>query len=114
MKKNMSGVLKLAFAVGAFTLAVNPSRPELVSTEQILQQSDRERVEAFMQRGDVESKLKTLGVAPEFAKQRVDALTDEEVRHIAGKLDTLPAGAAISTTEWILIVLIAILVVIAL
>jgi hypothetical protein len=51
-----------------------------------------------------------LGVAPETARERVDALTDAEVANLAAQIDTLPAGGALSTTEWILIVLIAILV----
>jgi hypothetical protein len=51
-----------------------------------------------------------LGVKPELAKQRVDALTDAEVVSLAGKIDTLPAGGALSSTDLIIILLVAILV----
>ena len=102
-------LIAVAFPFLAMTVSAG-----IVSTESIVQSSDRDRVEAFLGREDVESKLKVLGVTPEFAKRRVDSLTDEEIRQIAGKLESAPAGAAITTNEWILIILIFILIVILL
>ncbi len=86
----------------------------LVSTEQVASrsevQADREKVRAFLSRSEAEQDLVALGVGPELAKQRVDALTDEEVVSLAGKIDTLPAGGALSNSELIVILLVAILV----
>lgn len=86
----------------------------LVSTEQVASrsevQADREKVRAFLGRSEAERDLVALGVGPEFAKQRVDALTDEEVVSLAGKIDALPAGGALSNSELIVILLVAILV----
>jgi len=89
----------------------------MISTEQVLSaekiRADREKVQSFMNRADVEKQLQTLGVPAEAAKSRVDALTDSEVETVAGKIDLLPAGGALSQTDIILILLIAILVAIA-
>lgn len=106
-------ILTAAIAA-AFALPLQSARAELVSTDQVAPetkaQADREKVKAFLNRTDAERKLIDMGVAPDTAKQRVDALTDAEVSNIAGKIDTLPAGGALSNTELILIVLIAILI----
>jgi hypothetical protein len=52
-----------------------------------------------------------MGVAPEEARQRVDAMTPEEVQVVAGKMDTLAAGGALSSTDWIIVLLIVIIVI---
>jgi uncharacterized protein YpuA (DUF1002 family) len=83
---------------------------EIVSTEDVAQQSDRERVKEFLSRDDAAGKLKQLGVAPAEAQKRVDAMTPEEVQVVAGKIDTLAAGGALSSTDWIIILLIVIVV----
>jgi len=49
-----------------------------------------------------------LGVGPAAAAERANALTDDEVQQLAGRIDSLPAGAEISTTA-LLVVLIVIL-----
>lgn len=104
---------KAALIAGALALFCGSASAEIVGTEQTLPQSDRDRVRTFLNREGVEDQLKALGVAPEIAGQRVQALSDEEIRTIAGKLDTLPAGAALTSTDLILILLIVILVLVA-
>jgi uncharacterized protein DUF6627 len=88
-----------------FACLAGTATAELVSTEQALQQSDRERVQEFLNRAEVEDGLKTLGVAPEDARQRVNAMTPEEVRTVAGRMDTLAAGGEASPTDWIILLL---------
>lgn len=94
-----------AFIAVAFACLTGAATAEIVSTEQALQQSDRERVQEFLNRADVEDGLKTLGVAPADARQRVNAMTPEEVRTVAGRMDTLAAGGEASGTDWIIILL---------
>jgi hypothetical protein len=60
----------------------------------------------------VEDRLKELGVAPELARKRVNAMTDEEVLVVAGRIDTLPAGGALDKADWVIILLIVLLVLI--
>lgn len=56
-------------------------------------QADRNKVRDFMARSEVRQQLQSFGVNPDTAKDRVNALTDEEVQRLAGKIDSLPAGA---------------------
>lgn len=69
----------------------------MVGTEQVVTaaqvQQDRDKVRTFMARADVQQQLQTMGVKPGNAQDRVAAMTDEEVRTVAGKIDSLPAGA---------------------
>lgn len=102
--KSVSRVLILT----VFLLPLQPIQAAMVPTDQVLapqQQSDRDKVIAFLGRADVAAQLQALGVSPDNAKQRVDALTEQEVQRIAGNIDTLPAGGFL--LELLLVALIA-------
>jgi hypothetical protein len=71
-------------------------------------QADRATVLGLIERSDVTSQLKALGLDPKVAADRVAAMTDEEVRSLAGKLDALPAGAA-SGWVWAAVIIVAVL-----
>jgi len=58
-------------------------------------QSQRERIKSFLEREDVVKAMQTEGLDASTAKARVDALTDQEVQQVAGKIDTMPAGGDI-------------------
>jgi hypothetical protein len=72
-----------------------PASADIVTTDQIYASSERERVRSFLEREDVRSQLQSFGVDAEAAKARVDALSDQEVGELAGRIDQLPAGAGI-------------------
>ncbi|CAA7616009.1 PA2779 family protein [Magnetospirillum sp. UT-4] len=73
-----------------------PAGARLVATDTVLaaeqRDGDRERVAAFLARDDVRAQMQALGVSPDEAERRVEAMSDEEIARIAGNLDTLPAG----------------------
>lgn len=77
-------------------LTFHPARAGIVATGQLISatqiQGDREKVMNFISRANVQQQLETLGAKPGAAKERVAAMTDEEVRTVAGQIDTLPAG----------------------
>ncbi|MGH8660878.1 MAG: PA2779 family protein [Burkholderiales bacterium] len=108
-KSGMSG-WKAVLAAIAFAFVSAPVSADIVSTQEVVLTSDREQVRAFLEREGVEERLKALGVAPELARKRLDAMTDEEILLVAGRIDTLPAGGALDKTDWILILLLVILV----
>lgn|SRR5690242_2654213 len=114
MKTRASKRLSPLFIAAALALPLQSAQAELISTDEVAPhagiQEQRDKVRAFLSRTDAQQNLVALGVKPELAKQRVDALTDAEVMNLAGKIDSLPAGGALSNHELILIVLIAILV----
>ena len=77
-------------------LPLQSSHAGLVGTDKVAvsaqSQSERERIRFFLDREDVRNELQIQGVDVNTAKARVDALTDEEVQKVAGKLDQMPAG----------------------
>jgi len=73
-------------------------------------EQDRAKVQAFLERANVKERMQAMGVSGVVAGDRVGALTEQEVHALAQRIDTLPAGGALSNSDLILIVLIAILV----
>ena len=123
MTQEMRKALIEAFSVlligAALALFIPQSvRAATITTEDALsaQQAtqDRERIKALVARPELAQALEKLGIAPDNAKARVDAMSDAEVRMVVGKLDALPAGGALSNTDFLLVVIIVILVVVIL
>ena len=68
----------------------------MIGTEQVVTastQADRAAVLGFVNRGDVTRQLQSLGIDPKTAQDRIGALSDQEVQSLAGKIQSLPAGA---------------------
>lgn len=90
------------------------ARAELIGPEAVTMpsQAERERakVQSFVERATVKERLQAMGVSGLIAKDRVAALTEEEVHALAQRIDAMPAGGALSNNDLILILLIAILV----
>lgn len=80
----------------------------MIGTDQVVagaqDQANRDKVLNFVARGDVVKQLETLGLSAATAKDRVGAMTQDEVNQVAGKIDSLPAGA--SSGGWIAAVII--------
>ena len=88
--------------IAAFTLAITPVVPVaagMISNEQVAEQQSvadaRLTVQNFMDRDDVRQQFEGLGVDPQEAEQRVAALSDAEVRDLAQKIETAPAGEGV-------------------
>ena len=68
----------------------------MVSTEDVIgtaqAEADREKVDTFLASEAVREQLRALGVDPGEAARRASALSDDEIRVIAGRIDELPAG----------------------
>lgn len=77
-------------------LTVQPVFAGMVETEKLAvsvpSHSERERIRLLLDREDLRRALNLHGVDADAAGARIDALSDEEVQKIAGKLDKLPAG----------------------
>ena len=72
--------------------------------------AQRAKVQSFVARADVQSQLAALGVEATALSERVNALTDDEVQQLAGRIDSLPAGADISATALLLVLIVILLV----
>jgi hypothetical protein len=88
----------------------------MISTDQVVTnataQASRAKIIDFVARADVQKQMEVLGLSTANATERVNALTDEEVQRIAGKIDSAPAGASSSSTWWIVagVIVVAVLV----
>ncbi len=69
-----------------------PASAAIIATDQVAASAERDRVKSFMDRAEVQAQMQALGVNPQAALVRVDALSDDEVTALAGRLDQLPAG----------------------
>ena len=77
----------------------------MIGTDQAIasavDQANRDKVSDFVSRNDVVKQFEVLGLTPATAQDRVNAMTQEEINRIAGKIDSLPAGASSSSGWWI-------------
>jgi hypothetical protein len=73
-------------------------------------EQDRAKVQEFIERANVKEKLQAMGVGGLVAGDRVGSLTEQEVHALAQRIDAMPAGGALSNSDLILIVLIALLI----
>jgi len=85
---------------------------DMIATESAQPAGDRASVKAMLTRPEVVREMRKMGIPPEKAAARIDAMTDVEVNQLAGRLGALPAGGAVSTEEWLLIIVVMLLVVI--
>jgi len=73
-----------------------PANATMVTTDQLMDaaqaQQGREKLNGFLARADVRHQLQQMGVDPVAAQARADAMTDEEIQRLSGKIDQLPAG----------------------
>ena len=70
--------------------------------------ANQAKVSEFVSRGDVLKQFEALGLSAATAQERVNAMTQEEINRIAGKIDALPAGAASNWAIGAAVILIAV------
>ncbi|OGA31035.1 MAG: hypothetical protein A3G80_14435 [Betaproteobacteria bacterium RIFCSPLOWO2_12_FULL_62_13b] len=85
----VSRVLILCMVGAGFPI---PASAAVVSTDQVNTSAERERVKGFLDRAEVRAQLQSLGVDADSAVSRVDALTDDEAKDLAARIDQMPAG----------------------
>lgn len=91
----------IAAAVVAGLLASTfpaPANARVVTTEEALAAtpvSDRAALDALLAREDVRAQLEAFGVDAAQARERVQALDDQQVRELASRIDQAPAGAGV-------------------
>ncbi len=93
MKQMLCRLLIVLMAWTPYQLA----QASMIGTDQVVSsasQVDRNTVMSFVSRADVTSQLQAMGLDPATAKDRVAAMTDDEIRYVAGKIDAMPAGAS--------------------
>jgi len=87
----------------------------MIGTDQVATPSaqvDRATVATFLSRGDVASQLQAMGLSAKSAQDRVATLSDQEVKQLAGKINSLPAGASDAGDVALGILIVAVIVVV--
>lgn len=111
MTQTLFKLISKLLIVAMLAVPFQAAQAGLVGTDQVVTsqqtQGSKDRVIEFLSRGDMKSQLQAMGISPEVAKDRVNALTDEEIQRIANNIDSLPAGA---TSGWAWVLVIAIVV----
>lgn len=101
MKSQAMPMICRLLVVSMTFLSVHSAHAGMIGVDQAMAgsggQAEREAVLRLMSRSEVSSQFQSLGLDVQTARERVAAMTDEEVRNLAGKLETLPAGAS---SDW--------------
>src|SRR4051812_35291816 len=93
---------RAAAAILAVVLCVQTpfARADIVDTDALAAGSqaelERAKVQAFMERADVKQRLQAMGLSGLVAADRVASLSEAEVHALAQRIDSLPAGGALS------------------
>jgi hypothetical protein len=106
--KRLLGILLLACAIAA-----PGAQAGMIATDETVQ-PERERVKAALERPEVAQQLQKMGLDAKDAAARVDAMTDQEVLALAGKIDSLAAGGQITNDQLIVILLLVLILVLLL
>jgi hypothetical protein len=102
-----------AFGVAA-ALTVPLAHAGMIETETAYAQDERARVKALLERPELAQGIEKMGIAREDAMARVDAMSDEEVLQLAGKLDAALAGGQISNETLLIVIVLVLLLIILL
>jgi hypothetical protein len=86
----------LVFSFLLLDFSVQAANAQMVDTNTVIavqqEQANRERVAAFLGRGDVQQVMIQHGVDAVEAQKRVDSLSNTELTKIANSIEQLPAG----------------------
>lgn len=82
--------------VSVMMLSFQSAWAGMIGTQQVLQasgaQNERAAVQTLLARSELQNELHALGVDADAVRDRVAAMTDEEVRALSGQLQSAPAG----------------------
>lgn len=110
MSSTMKKMTCRALVVSLLALSFQTANAGMIGADQAAAagaaQTDRSMVLSYLSRAETASQLQAQGIDPDMARERVAAMTDQEVRTLAQDMQTAPAGA-LSSGGWLAVVLIA-------
>src|SRR3990170_3421569 len=101
--------MKRLLGVLAFLVVSFPVSAGMIATPV---DTERARVKAMLERPELQAEMQKMGIVPQEAVARVDAMNDAEVLQLAGKLDRAAAGGQVGDRTLLLILLIILLILI--
>jgi hypothetical protein len=113
MRSTMKKMTCRALVVSLLALSFQTANAGLIGADQVAAagaaQTDRSMVVSVLNRAETAAQLQAQGIDPTLARERVAAMTDQEVHALAQDMQTAPAGA-MTDAGWVAVVLIAALV----
>ncbi len=110
MRSTMKKMTCRALVVSLLALSFQTANAGMIGADQAAAagapQTDRSMVMSVLDRAETTAQLQAQGIDPTLARQRVAAMTDQEVHALAQDIQTAPAGA-LSTAGWVAVVVIA-------
>jgi hypothetical protein len=95
-------MLALSFqTAGAGMIGTDQAAADAAATGQ------RSFVMSVLQRADTAAQLQAQGIDPALARERVAAMTDQEVSRLASDMQTAPAGAGMDSGAWLAVIAVA-------
>ena len=101
--------MKRLLGVLAFLVVSFPVSAGMIATPV---DTERARVKAMLERPELQAEMQKMGIVPQEAAARVDAMNDAEVLQLAGRLDQAAAGGQVGDRTLLLILLIILLILI--
>lgn len=101
-----------ALVVSLLALSFQTAQAGLIGADQAAAgtvSAERALVLGSLERAEVVAQLQAAGVDPIAARERIQAMSEQEVQALAQDMQTAPAGG-VSTWGWVAIVLVAALV----
>ena len=110
MSSTMKKMTCRALIVSMLALSFQTANAGMIGADQAAAagaaQTDRSTLLSFLSRAETAAQLQAQGIDPAMARERVAAMTDQEVQALAQDIHTAPAGA-MSSGGWIAVILIA-------
>jgi len=103
-KKLLCQILVIASIMMPFQTAQAGMIGAEQATSSTSAQAGRSDINNFLNRAETINQLQSMGIDPKAAKARVASMTNSEVNTLAGKINTLPAGADSGLVLLILVV----------
>ncbi|MGH8500885.1 MAG: PA2779 family protein [Gammaproteobacteria bacterium] len=100
MHSRLSKFIAYVLTLGLVAMPVMPAWAGMIGTQTLVDEAsaewDRDRLSRALARNEVRTLLAEHGISQREAQERIDALTDREVRQLAAAdFDRLPAGAGV-------------------
>ena len=110
MSSSMKKMTCRALIVSMLALSFQTANAGMIGADQAAAagaaQTDRSMVLSYLSRAETAAQLQAQGIDPTMARERVAAMTDQEVQALAQDIQTAPAGA-MSGWGWLAVILIA-------
>jgi hypothetical protein len=102
----MNKFLKASLFGPLFLLGTSPVTAAVFSSEQVIAhqqfQFNKQQVLSYVDTAEVQNKLIELGVSPADAKQRIAAMTQQELDALNSQMNEMPAGGIVGAVLTVL------------